>query len=65
MKEMQSEQKMKEGPSREEYKTVKIHWEYRDEEFRLRYRFWKDSVVDFLEEIRDCSSEIVLLHIHI
>ena len=65
MKEMQNEQKMNGGPSREYYKAVKMHSEYRDEEFRLRYRFWKDSVVDFLEEIRDCSSEIVLLHIHI
>ena len=72
MKEMQSEQKMNGCPSREYYKTVKIHSEYRDEEFRLRYSgrigpkgFRKDSVLDFLEEIRDCSSEIVLLDIHI
>ena len=36
--------------------------ENRDEKFRLRYRFRKDSVVDFLEEIRP---EIVLLDIHI
>ena len=36
--------------------------EYCDKEFRLGYRFQKDSVVDFLEEIRP---EIVLLHIHI